>query len=305
MSPQSMSLAQLQREMAAAVMAPLTPAEEMRRETRDGRSMSEIASSFIAPNSRLTAFERLEIYNRQYWFRVLGALGEDFPALHAVVGDRAFDALLVAYLTARPSRSFSLRNLGSKMVEWLIANPQYSGRSHRMAVDVARMEWAFVEAFDNGERDPLTLDQISTLDGNSRLGLQPHLQLIALDYPVDDLVLALHKAEKRQASEAGVEHGEDPEGAAGRGDLPVLRRQPTWLAAHRVDLSVYYLRIKREEFQTLSAIRDGKPLAQAIEEGITSSRAPSPRRPQLVREWFTKWAELGWICAPELESPGV
>jgi hypothetical protein len=300
-----MSLAQLQREMAAAVMMPLTAEEEMRRELPDGRSMTQVASSYIAPNSRLTAFERLEIYNRQYWFRVLGALSEDFPALRAVVGERAFDALLVAYLRAHPSRSFSLRNLGSKMVDWLIANPQYSGRRHRLAVDVARMEWAFVEAFDNGERDPLTLEQISTLDGDSRLALQPHLRLIALDYPVDDLVLALHETEKRQTSEAGVEHEEDSDGTSGRSELPALRRQATWLAAHRVDLSVYYLRIKREEFQTLSAIREGKPLAAAIEIGITSARGPSSRRPRLVREWFAKWAELGWICAPDLESPGV
>jgi hypothetical protein len=298
MPDQPMSLAELQREMAAALMVPLTPEEEMHRTGPDGRSLEQVASSFIAPNSRLSAFERLEIYNRQYWFRVLGSLAEDFPALRAVVGPRAFDALLVAYLTAHPSRSFSLRNLGSKMVEWLVANPQFTGRRHHLAVDVARMEWAFVEAFDGGERDSLTLEQIATLDGESRLSLQPHLQLVELDYPVDDLVLALHKAEKRQASEAGVPHEDDAHTSE---KLPSLRRQATWLAAHRVDLSVYYLRIKREEFQTLHAIRQGLPLAQAIEAGITSSRAPSSRRPQLVREWFAKWAELGWICAPDLE----
>ena len=302
MRPQPLSLAQLQREMAAAVMAPLTPDEEMRSESSDGRPMAQVASSFIAPNSRLSPFERLEIYNRQYWFRILGALHEDFPALRGVVGSRTFDALAVAYLTAYPSRSFSLRNLGSRLPEWLTANPQFAGRRHRMAVDVARMEWAFVEAFDNAERDPLTLDQIAALDGDSRLALQPHLQLLELEYPVDDLVLALHKAEKRQASEAGQEHDDD---SAATPRLPALRRQPTWLAAHRVDLSVYYLRIKREEFQTLRAIRQGLPLGEAIEAGITSSRAPSPRRPQLVREWFTAWAELGWICGPEFETAGA
>ena len=78
-------------------MQPLTADEEMRATAADGRAMTAVAESFIAPNSRLTAFERLEIYNRQYWFRVLGALAEDFPALRAVVGGRrirsAFDRL--------------------------------------------------------------------------------------------------------------------------------------------------------------------------------------------------------------------
>ncbi|MGA2849627.1 MAG: DNA-binding domain-containing protein [Terracidiphilus sp.] len=294
-----MNLETLQREMAAAIMQPLTPDEDMRPVASDGRSMSQVAASFIAPNSQLSPFERLEIYNRQYWYRVLSALAEDFPALRAVVGAAAFDALSVAYLTAHPSHSFSLRNLGSRLAEWLAAHPQYAGRRHRLAVDVARIEWAFVESFDNAERDPLTLDQIATLDAASRLALQPHLQLIALDYPADDLVLALHDHEKRQTSEAGVKSSEMPSEPA---KLPKLRRRSTWLASHRVDFSVYYRRLQREEFLTLAAIREGLPLVDAIEAGFANSPKPESRRPQQIRGWFANWAELGWICAPDLES---
>jgi len=300
MNSDSTSLAHIQREMARAVMMPLTSDEQMRREAPDGRSMEKVAATFIAPNSRLSSFERLEIYNRQYWFRVLGALAEDFPALRTVVGGRAFEAISVAYLTAHPSRSFTLRNLGSHFADWLARNPHFAGRRARLAEDVARMEWAFVEVFDSSEREPLTLEQISALDGDSHLALQPHLQLIELEYPVDDLVLNLHQREKRQTSEAGVQHEEEEPGPA---RLPTLRRKPTWLAAHRVDLSVYYLRLNRGEFHTLTAIRAGRPLAEAIESGITSARVPSARRPRLVRQWFTNWAELGWICAPEREQP--
>src|SRR5206468_12490016 len=102
----------IHRSMAAAVMMPLTQDEDMRSHAPDGRSMDAVAASFIAPNSRLTSFERLEIYNRQYWYRVLGALREDFPGLRAVFGSRRFEALSVAYLAQHPSRSFTLRNLG-------------------------------------------------------------------------------------------------------------------------------------------------------------------------------------------------
>jgi hypothetical protein len=294
-----MNLADLQREMAAAVMLPLTDDEQMRAETSDGRVMTAVAESFISPNSRLTAFERLEIYNRQYWFRVLGALAEDFRALRSVVGGRAFEALSIAYLTTHPSRSFTLRNLGSKLPEWLAANPTYAGRRHRLALDVVRIEWAFVEAFDSADRTPLTLDQIATLDAGSKLSLQPHLQLIALDYEADDLVLALHDRQKRETSEAGLKHDDGPADPA---MLPKLRRKPTWVAAHRVDLSVYYRRLKREEFLTLAALRQGLPLAEALAAGFCDSRTPEARRPQQVREWFANWAELGWICAPDLDS---
>jgi hypothetical protein len=294
-----MSLDELQRAMAAAVMQPLTADEEMRPTAPDGRNMDEIARSFIAPNSGLSAFERLEIYNRQYWFRVLGSLADDFPALQAVIGAKAFDALSVAYLAAHPSRSFSLRNLGSQMVAWLEANSGFAGRRWRLALDVARIEWAFIEAFDLAERTPLTLDEIATLDGDSRLALQPHLQLVALNYAADDLVLALHSRDKRQTSEAGVKHEAETDAPV---RLPRLRRRDTWVAAHRLENSVYYRRLEREEFQTLMAIRQCRTLIDAIGTGFGESRIRESQRPARVRDWFSIWAELGWVCTPDLES---
>lgn len=294
-----MSLETLQRTMAAAILQPLTAQEAMRATASDGQPMAEIATSFIAPNSRLTAFERLEIYNRQYWFRILGALAEDFPALRAIVGARAFEAMSVAYLTEHPSRSFTLRNLGSRLVEWLAANPQWAGRRRRLAVEIARIEWAFVEAFDGTEYAPLTTEQIATLGGESRLALQPHLRLLALDYAADDLVLGLHSREKRQAGEAGM----TPEDAPGEQvKLPRLRRRKVWVAAHRVDNSVYYKRLLREEFMTLAAIRAGEPLGAAIAAGFAGSRVPVTRQAGLLSGWFANWAELGWICTPDTES---
>jgi putative DNA-binding protein len=301
----AMSLAELQREMAAAIMMPLTPDEEMCTNSPDGRPMSEVAERFIAPNSRLTAFERLEIYNRQYWFRLLSALAEDFPALRAVVGASAFDRLATDYLSAHPSRSFSLRNLGSKLPEWLAVHPQYAGRRQRLALDVVKIEWAFIETFDNPQRTPLTLDQIATLDGGSRLGLQPHLQLLALDYAGDDLVLTLHKEQRRATSEAGLKHEDEPEldrDPDKPAPLPGLRRRLTWVAGHRQHNAVYFARLEREEFLTLTALGAGRPLGEAIEASFRDSARSETRRPKLVQAWFSRWALLGWICAPELDS---
>lgn len=299
MSASSMNLAELQRAMAAAVTMPLTPSEEMRAHAPDGRPMDQVAAAFIAPNTRLTPFERLEIYNRQYWFRVLGSLAEDFPALRAILGAYRFQALSVAYLTQHPSRSFTLRNLGAMLPAWLAAHPEFAARRHVLAVDIARIEWAFAEAFDNAENTPLTLEQIAVLDGDSRLALQPHLCLMQLNYAADDLVIALHSRDKRQATEAGIRHAADEDKPV---RLPHLPRRPTWLAAHRLDNAVYYRRLAREEYATLCALRNGKPLAEALESGFAASRMPAARRGTAVQTWFATWAELGWITAPDLET---
>src|SRR6202142_4065397 len=131
-----MKLLSLQRRMARAVMTPLTRSERMRAVAPDGRSMRAAANRFIKPNDRLTSFERLEIYNRQYWFRVLSAFSEDFSGLRAVLGQRRFDAMANAYLIANPSRSFTLRNLGARLESWLRKNPKWAGSNLKLALDI-------------------------------------------------------------------------------------------------------------------------------------------------------------------------
>jgi hypothetical protein len=294
LSTPQMSLLEIQRAMGAAVMMPLTPDEDMQPVAPDGRDMHAVAETFIAPNNKLTAFDRLELYNRQYWYRLLDALADDFPALRAVLGPQRFESFSIAYLKVHPSRSFSLRNLGSGLVQWMAEHPEHSGRRHRLALDIARLEWAFVEAFDNAEHKPLAMEQIQGLSGESKLALQPHVRLLALDHPAVDLVLALHKRQRRDSSEAGVRHDDGTEASAAR--LPRVSRRPTWVVAHRIENSVYYRSLVREEFLTLSAIQSGLALGEALEAGFAGSRMPQPRWSKMVEQWFANWAEFGWIC---------
>src|SRR6187551_3330030 len=79
-------LADLQRAMWGVVSQPLTAKNRMKPRMRDGRSTAAVAGAIAKPNDRLTSFERLEIYNRMYWFRVLDSLYEDCPGLRAVLG---------------------------------------------------------------------------------------------------------------------------------------------------------------------------------------------------------------------------
>jgi len=225
---------------------------------------------------------------------LLDALVDDFPALRAVLGPQRFESFSIAYLNDHPSRSFSLRNLGSSLVEWMAAHPEHSGRRHRLALDIARLEWAFVEAFDNAEHKPLTVERIAALKGDSQLALQPHVRLLALDHPAVDLVLALHRRQRRDSSEAGVRHEELSDAPAEK--LPRVSRRAAWVVAHRIDNSVYYRSLEREEFQTLTAIQSGQALGEALEAGFVGSRKPQSRWPKMVEQWFANWAEFGWIC---------
>src|SRR5215813_7516417 len=131
-----MDLAELQKRMGAAIFAPLARHNEISTEWQ-----SE-ADQLIKPNDRLAALERLEIYSRSYWFRLIDCFYDDFPGLAAALGVRTFDKLARAYLAERPSQSFTLRNLGEGLEAWLRAHSEYAGRHFDLALDMVRLEWA-------------------------------------------------------------------------------------------------------------------------------------------------------------------
>src|SRR6478672_12155638 len=183
-----MNLEELQRAVFDVVRQPLTEDERMREQTLDGRSTKEIAEAIVKPNDRLTSVERLEIYNRVYWFRLLSSLADDFPGLRAVIGQEAFDKVLLGYLTEMPSVSYTLRDLGSRLESWLRGHPETISSNERMAMDMVRLEWADIEAFDAAEYPVLSQTELASLGEDPVFHLQPYLQLLDLAYPVDELL---------------------------------------------------------------------------------------------------------------------
>ena len=292
-----MNLLEIQRRMLEAVMQPLTPGEQMQPRARDGRSMHEVAAEFVKPNDRLSSFERLEIYNRQYWFRVLAALEEDFRGLRAIIGPRRFEALSKAYLIDCPSESFTLRNLGSRLEWWLRSHPEHIQPRAALALDMVRLEWAEIEAFDGAAVPVLSPGEMPASDADPRFRLQPYIQLLSLRHPVDDLLLEIRKddSDGEMASNA---ISERPKQTRAR---KVARQKPQaiFLAVHRLDYSVYFKRMEAEAFLFLHALRQGKTLSDAAVLAFQGRDVPENKLLGIVQSWFANWSSLGWFCQPE------
>ncbi len=288
------SLGELQRRVAAAVMQPLTRAEGMRHRTLNGRSVNAEAEALIKPNRVLTSFERLEIYNRQYWFRVLSSFAEDFPGLRAIVGAPKFERLMRAYLNDCPSLSFTLRNLGSQLETWLLLNPKWIEPRKSLALDVVRLEWAHIEAFDGGYAPNLTPADIETAGLELRVSLQPYIRLLDLTYPVDDLLIEVHDHEADNNTSSNAARENQIRTRVRRYTQPEPER--IYLAVHRMDDSVYYKRLAPESFEMLKALSEQKPLEQAIDTAFENSSMPEQDRMSAIQQWFGNWAQLGWFC---------
>jgi hypothetical protein len=289
----------LQRLMAAAIYRPLTRNDRMQRHWIDGRPMARVAAEFMKPNDRLSAFERLEIYNRVYWFRLLDSIYDDCPGLHALLGPRRFWRLVQAYLAKNPSRSFTLRNLGSRLVRFIGTEPHLTAPHTPAALDLARFEWAQTVAFDSAARPPLPIAALRTANPlRLRLALQPYVSLLALHHAVDDYVLAVKQRDRALRAAASNVVGRQTETAPAPGP-PRLRPERVFLAVHRLDNQIYYKRLSRPEYRLLRALAAGRTLADACAAAFRGTHLPPAEQAAQIKSWFTLWRRFGWICARE------
>jgi hypothetical protein len=291
-------LAELQALMAGAIMRPLTARNQMQPRTTSGKRMTRVAESFIKPNDRLTSFERLEIYNRQYWFRILDCFYDDYPGLRAVIGDRKFDRLARAYLTRHPSESFTLRNLGRRLEEFLRAEPKWIAPHPRLARDMVRLEWANIVAFDEAAKPVVHVDDLlGHAPSKVRLALQPYITLLEVRYPVDDLLIAAKKGDDRLRGEASnaveLHHRRGV-----RVNFRRLKPQRLFIAAHRMNCAVYYKQLTREQFEVLRALQRGATLEKACAVLVKRRGHASRDSATQVQRWFQEWASFGWFCRP-------
>ncbi len=297
-----MNLDQLQRAVFDVVRQPLTEDERMREQTLDGRSTKAIAEEIVKPNDRLTSVERLEIYNRVYWFRLLSSLADDFPGLRAIIGQEAFDKVLLGYLTEMPSVSYTLRDLGSRLESWLRAHPEFIAGHERMALDMVRLEWADIEAFDAAEYPVLSQAELAGLGEDPVFHLQPNLQLLDLAYPVDELLLKVRETQDPETDISSNVVMMDHSDSSPRNQLPLPKGKKVFLAVHRQENIVYFKRLKPEGFALLRALQQGQPLSQAIETSVNWSGKKLERVMEQLHDWFANWSQLGWFCRPPEKS---
>lgn len=279
-----MNLDQLQRAMFHAVRQPLTSEDRMRPTAADGVSLNGTAEMIIKPNARLTSFERLEIYNRQYWFRVISSMTDDFEGLRAILGDKRFQKLVIGYLVDHPSTSFTLRNLGSKLHPWLSAHLDYVEGVEDLCLDMVNLEWAEIEAFDAESRPPLSREDIAGLGEDPVLQLQPYVNLLELTYPVHNLLLKIR--ERRRNHNAPMRR------------LPsrsVPSRGRSFVAVHRSDNSVCFQDLDAQAFAMLRTLRDGGRVSKAIESADWSGR-PVEQVAPMLQGYFAEWSARGWFC---------
>ena len=240
---------------------------------RPGRAMERA----VLATPQANAGRRLGVYAGAYRARLVEALGNDYPALHAVLGEHAFDRAMRRFIAARPSRTSNLRWYGGQLASFLARSPRWGRRP--LLADLARFEWALGLAFDAADA-PL-------------VGPEEAARVSAADWP--GMRLRLHPSVQRlwlrsAAPQAWTRH------ILGRG-APVdgsRRPESAWLV-WRKDQEPFFRALPPEEAWALGAAARGRSfgaLCQGIRRFVGGAHA-AQRAAQLLKGWLVE----GLVCA--------
>ena len=250
---------------------------------REGVLRDRELGFFLRPGNHLSPTERLDVYADMYFYRLRDCLAEDYPNLAAWIGPARFHNLVTDYLLAHPSRHPSLRELGRALPVFLESQPL--PERFAFAPDLARLEWARFDVFDDADAEPLTREALLGRGAASPedflLALVPALRLLQLEPGVLALWRALADG-KPTAERASVRSG-------------VRQAVCVW----RRGFAIFHRSLAADEERCLRAF-NGEPLSLArlgelVLAGQSDDGEPDPAGARFA-ELLERWMADGVFC---------
>ncbi len=159
--------------------------------------------------ARTEQSRRFNVYRNNVVVSLTEALAAAFPAVRKLVGDAFFTSAARAYVEQEPPTSPIMLLYGQTFVAFL------DSFAHARPVPylgaVARLEWAWLNAFHARDAEPISIEVLADLPpdalGGVRIELHPSFTLIRSQWPVASLWNALVSGE--QSNPVDMQQGED------------------------------------------------------------------------------------------------
>lgn len=269
------------RELQSLFWRLLTAPEGVRKGVAELRRTGELESEDLAflvhADARLGPVARLDIYADMYFYRLRDCLAEDFPKVVARIGAARFHNLVTDYLLAHPSTHFSLRELGRALPDFLGTHPL--AREFPVLSDLARLEWARVDVFDEADAAPLSRQAL--LEGGASapetfaLRLVPSARLLRADASVLRLWRHLHGG-------GDVQPDDPPD---------TCQEQSSGICVWRKGLAVFHRALPGDEESCLEVLASGGATLARLGERLLE-RQPPNAPPQQAAQRFAKLLDL-------------
>jgi hypothetical protein len=237
---------------------------------------SDIESAIVdAPP--LPAAARLGIYHNAYRVRLIDALDDTYPILHAVLGDDMFIAMGEEFVAAHPSVHRSIRWYGRELSQFL---EQYSPYAEQpILAELALLEWTLSEVFDAADAQAKPRAAFSAIDASqwSELKFEFHPSLRRLHFRWN--TAAVWQAMSREEA--------PPDPACAEHPVPWL----LW----RQDLQNYFRSMTADEAVALDTALRGANFGEICES--LAVWLPDDEIPLRAASLLGAWADSGIIIA--------
>ena len=247
-----------------------------------GITLENLAET-IRPSEALTAEERLGIYAGMYYLRLQEVLDDVFSGVRHALGGDAFDDLTHRYLARHPSTHWSLNRLSARFPDFVDADPALGERCD-FVHDLARLEQAIDEVFDEPQADAVSLDDLLAVPadkwGEARLEFIPAVRLMAFDHPVNDFLQAVYDDSEPELPEPA----------------------PTRTLLYRPEFVVLRLDMGPQPATVLGALLEGRSLAESLELCLELPDADPESVLGAIKTWFQDWAAYKIVRALKLTS---
>jgi hypothetical protein len=271
-------LAALQDRFGAVLRTPLDRATGTL--TADLHAYAPDAVGDVRDAHNAAAAERLAVYNRQYWFRLLGVMQTSFPLAARLLGHWHFNDYAARFLRAHPPHHWALDRVPDGFAPFLAEILDARDARRDVLVEAARIDTSWRELFRApavAPFRPTAADAARLLD--ARLAPSPATALVAEHFPLLEL-----KAELASTP------GEAPVPAPAR--LPHAR---WWMLVREPD-GVRQLPLAPLEGELLALLARhpvGEALARMEAACTEAERAELPAHAQ---RWLARSVERGfWV----------
>ncbi|MCB2102563.1 MAG: putative DNA-binding domain-containing protein [Rhodobacterales bacterium] len=251
-----------------------------------GANADDPLPGLVSGTAKARVGELMGVYYNAYRLRLIEALGEEFSALRAHMGAKAFADMVVAYMGAWPSRAPSIRWFGRHLSGFLSSDPAY--RDDTLLAELAAWEWSLGTAVDAADSPVITIDDMGRIPPDRwdamTLTFHPSLRLLKINRTVPAY---------RQAVEL-TEALDDPRDApaptpplGGAGSEPWM----IW----RLGIEVFYRSLSDIELRAYRAAREGRTFGDICTDLMT--QVPEDEAALTAASFLKTWIEEGWVSA--------
>lgn len=246
-----------------------------------GVPMEKEAAKYITPSHTLSSAQRIQLYNQQYWWRLIGVLQDAFPTLLRLFGHYDFNELIVKpYICKYPPNHWSLNQLGDRLSLWI--QKKYQAKDKELIYEMSKIDWAYYEHFFSHHHPLMIADKDPEQLLSVPLSLQPHVRLFNLKR---DLFL-LRDTFLKEETDHWVQNDFPPLPLAEQCNFILYRNLNHDSAVKKISLTEYHL---LQQFQKEKSIEKACQWLEKQSDAVCEEAATH------LQTWIQSWIVHQWV----------